>query len=209
MATRVKAGRRKRVRGFKEYEGNALGGYGGRQGKRMNTGGGGGAALAKRLRNGEESSSKSKGNDGFMLTPDPRARGLKTALTQSWSHEFVKPGTEGQAGKDQASLLGSGPRKLIHSLDKVLVYRTRSTTCKRKSRIRRLFESGQSDAAFRRMRLHSFRGVRGIRPDPKYFVRLRAGKNGMDTLATQTGLSHQSKENLKKKKKQRRYDSVL
>lgn len=174
------------------------------------------SALAQRLAGESQSSSSSSvplgepnNVDKWVVTPDPRVKGIQRALIGRWQNRFVQGQAEGQAGKNQAGLLGMGPRHTIHSLDQVTRYRSTSTTSKRKSAVQRLIESGNVQGAFERVKMAHYHARRGLRADTRYFSRLRAGRFGQDAISQQHGLRKLARDNFKQASKRRRMDWTM
>ena len=136
--------------------------------------------------------------DQYEVLPNARVTSIQRNLIGQWRKRYKKGVAEGLSGKDQESLLGSGPRRTLDSISSPLRY---SVGGARKTRTQRMIESGDVSGAFANMK--KGRGKRAER-----FLRMDARKLDFDPnlLGVQVGLSHQAKESSKKAVKRRRMD---
>lgn len=140
--------------------------------------------------------------DSYQIIPDPRVQGIQRGLINRWHQDFIQGQAEGQAGKNQEGLLGSGPRKTIKCVDNPLRFRSVMTGSIRKTQTQRLIEGGNVSQALARAKASRFRTRPGSLRD--------ARKVDFDEefMSTQVGLLSTAKDNFKTVKKNRRLDAV-
>jgi len=139
--------------------------------------------------------------DQFQAMKDPRYDALQRMYINRWKQNFKEGVAEGRVGMNQEAQIGTGMRKSIDSLNKVLKYKSSgTTTLQRSGRVQRMVQSGNIRGALNRIAKSRFK------KRPQMFSDVRDQEFDTDYTGTQVGLMTDSKQNFKLARKEKRMD---
>jgi len=140
--------------------------------------------------------------DQYQAVKDPRYSALQQMYINRWKNTFKEGISEGRVGLNQEEQIGTGLRKTIKSLDKVLKYKSSgSTSLQRNTKVQRMIQSGNIRGALNRIAMSRFK------KRPHMLTDVRKQSFDDELTGTQVGLMTDSKKNFKLAQKEKRMDN--